>query len=712
MKDFFEISIPLKDSMWIFALLLLIILVIPLIFKKLKLPGIIGLILSGVLIGQHGLDLIDDDSSIQLFSEIGLLYIMFIAGLDLDLTQFKIHKYKSVLLGLLTFIIPSSICFFIFYNLLDYSFSSSALISVMLSTQTLVSYPIVSKLGVSKNIAVAITVGATIITDTAVLIVLALIIGNQNNDYSFFPLLFLIGKIIIFLSIMFFVVPPISRLFFRKLESEKFSQFIYVLFVVFIAGILAKLAGLEPIIGAFMAGLVLNNLIPHSSTLMNRINFVGNALFIPIFLISIGMLINLRLIFQDFEILLYALLLSSIAITGKWIVAFLIQKISKYSGKQRQLIFGLISSKAAATLAVVIVGKSAGLIDEQILNATILVILITCIISSFVTEKAAMQIVLDEENIDSKKRKIIFIKKEHILVPIGNFEQAERILDFSSLIINKSLEHEITLLSVVEADENSDVNYLKSKNKLQEKADFLNSYEIKTNITLTIDSNVAGGIVRVSKEQFADIIVLDWERSRNVVEKFLGSTIDKITEQTELSLFVCDFQQSLQTIHKIIIFSLPFSELEIGFLLWLQKIISLAKEIKKPLIYYCTLKTQNAVIKIINSIKTNVKINFINIEDWKSINDLKIETKTNDLIVFTAIRKGAISYKGMLDNIFQKLEKYFPDNSKIVIFPEEKSVDYDIEIFNDINSSPINRGLEKFESLKKLFKFKKKEKRN
>src|SRR5690606_24178990 len=289
------------------------------------------------------------------FSTIGLLYIMFIAGLELDLNEFKTHKNKSLVFGFLTFIIPIMVGFPVCYYLLGYDFNASFLTASMFATHTLVAYPIVSKLGVAKNQAVAITVGGTILTDTAVLIILAVIIGNSQGSLDQLFWIRLIISLAIFSAIMFLVMPRIAKWFFKKLESEKHMHYIFVLAVVFFAAFLAEVAGIEPIIGAFVAGLALNPLIPHSSALMNRIEFIGNSLFIPFFLISVGMLVDIRVILSGHMAIVIALTLSVVAIFGKWLAAFFTQRIFKYSAAQRQIIFGLSGAHAAATLAVILV---------------------------------------------------------------------------------------------------------------------------------------------------------------------------------------------------------------------------------------------------------------------------------------------------------------------------------------------------------------------
>jgi Kef-type K+ transport system membrane component KefB len=466
MTDFFnhlihEFQLPLSNPVLVFSLILFIILLSPILLKKINIPGIIGLIIAGVIIGPHGFGVLEQNSAIDLFSTIGLLYIMFIAGLELDMNEFKANKNKSILFGIFTSIIPLGIGFPVCYYLLGYDFNASFLTASMFATHTLVAYPIVSKLGVSKNQSVAITVGGTILTDTAVLIILAVIIGKSQGSLNQEFWIRLGVSLTIFSLIMFLIIPRIAKWFIKSLESEKHSHYIFVLSVVFFAAFLAEVAGVEPIIGAFVAGLALNKLIPHSSALMNRIEFIGNSLFIPFFLISVGMLVDMSVILNGPMAIIIALTLSIVALTGKWLAAKFTQLVFRYSKSQGQLIFGLSSSHAAATLAVILVGYNANILDGNILNGTIILILITCIVASFVTEKAAKQILVESEDEASNIELPTGLENEHILLSIANLSGMEKLLEFAIFIKEKKSKNPISILSVVSNNDEAEVTLSK-----------------------------------------------------------------------------------------------------------------------------------------------------------------------------------------------------------------------------------------------------------
>jgi Kef-type K+ transport system membrane component KefB len=674
MAEFFrhilhQFDLPLHNPVLIFSLILLIILLSPLLLKRINIPSIIGLIISGVIIGPHGLNILEKNSAIDLFSTIGLLYIMFIAGLELDMNQFKANRNKSLLFGFFTFIVPLTIGYPVCYYFLDYDFNASFLTASMFATHTLVAYPIVSKLGVSKNQAVAITVGGTILTDTAVLLILAVIMGSQQGNLNQQFWIRLGISLIIFSAIMFIAIPRIAKWFFQKLESEKHSHYIFVLSVVFFAAFLAEVAGVEPIIGAFMAGLTLNRLIPQSSALMNRIEFIGNSLFIPFFLISVGMLVDVSVILNGPMALVVAATLSVVALAGKWLAAFFTQLTFKYSVVQRQLIFGLSSAHAAATLAVILVGYKAGILDENILNGTIILILITCIIASFATEKAAKKIIMnsDDDAINDKTSKF---NSEQILIPIANISSIEKLLEFAVLIKDKKSINPVSILSVVPNNEEAEANIIKAKNKLEGFISKASGSETIVNVIATIDHNLSSGIVRTSREIVADIIVLGWPRRSGMIEKFIGERLEGILNNTDKTIFICHLEKPMILHKKMIIVSLPLSERENGFLVWFTKIIKLAQELSIPITYYCNKQTEELVHKKLDQYQITHAIKFRYFDDWENLWQLPKQIHEDDLFVLASARQESVSHMSLLDNLPAKLGKHLSNNNKVVIYPQ------------------------------------------
>ncbi|MCK9480611.1 MAG: cation:proton antiporter [Bacteroidia bacterium] len=695
-----QFNLPLESPILVFSLILLIILLSPVLLRKLNIPGIIGLIIAGVVIGPHGLHVLEKNSAIDLFSTIGLLYIMFIAGLELDLNEFKANRNKSLLFGFFTFAIPLSIGYPVCHYLLGYDFNTSLLTASMFATHTLVAYPIVSKFGIAKNQAVAVTVGGTILTDTAVLIILAVILGNSQGSLTSDFWIRLGVSLVIFSLIMFLIIPRIAKWFFKKLESEKHSHYIFVLSVVFFAAFLAEAAGIEPIIGAFVAGLALNTLIPNSSALMNRIEFIGNSLFIPFFLISVGMIVNIKVIMSGPTALIVAATLSVVAILGKWLGALFTQLIFKYSKAQRQLIFGLSGAHAAATLAVILVGFQQGIINENILNGTIILILITCIVASFATEKAAKQIVIESENDHSEIQKQNGVHNEHILLPISDLEKIEKLLEFSIFIKDKKSANPISILSVVSNDDEAEVNIIKTRNKLEAFVKQASASETKVNVITTIDHNSASGISRISRELMADIVTMGWYSKTHIIDKLMGEKLESILKNIDKTVMICHFGQPL-ALHKRLVVAVPrMAEFEKGFALWVKKLAMLAQELSMSILVYCCESTERAIKKVFTQHKLSPSLQFKSFVDWDDFLIISKDVRKDDLFVLISARKGATSYIGALDNLPSKIEKYFEKNNRIVIYPQE----YDsvpIERFSDISGEPINKGLEAVQKIGK-----------
>lgn len=705
MTDFFnhlmhEFELPLKNPVLIFSLILFIILLSPILLRKLNIPGIIGLIIAGVVIGPNGLYILEKNSAIELFSTIGLLYIMFIAGLELDMNEFKSNRNKSLLFGFFTFIFPLGIGFPVCYYLLGYDFNASFLTASMFATHTLVTYPIVSKLGVSKNQAVAITVGGTILTDTAVLIILAVIMGNSQGNLNQEFWIRLGVSLIIFSAIMFLVIPRIAKWFFQKLESEKHSHYIFVLAIVFFAAFLAEMAGIEPIIGAFVAGLALNKLIPHSSALMNRIEFIGNSLFIPFFLISVGMLVDMSIIVSNPMTLIVAGTLSVVALVGKWVAALFTQLVFKYSKAQRQLIFGLSSAHAAATLAVILVGYKAKILDDNILNGTIILILITCIIASFATEKAAKKIAIESDE-DTDGLAKANGANEQILLPIANVSKIEKLLELAIYIKDKKSTNPISILSVVSNNNEAEINILKARNKLEEFVRQAAATETKVNIITTIDHNAASGIARISREIMADIVVLGWPQRTGFIDKLIGEKVDSILNNTDKTIFICHLEKPM-VLHKRIVIAAPaLTEHENGFELWLSKIAKLAQELTIPILFYCSEATQNAAKRVFEKAKLTALITFNIFSEWEDFIVLSQNVKDEDLFVLVSARRGATSYIGILDNVPIKLEKHFVGNNKFIIYPQQYANYINSEQYNDFSAEPLHKGIEVVQKIRK-----------
>lgn len=671
-----QFTLPFSNPVLIFTVLLSIALLAPILLNRLNVPSIIGLIVAGVIVGPYGLNWISNShAGVEMFSMIGLLYIMFIAGLELDLGEFLQNKNKSLTFGFYTFIIPLAIGFPVCYYLLGFDANASFLTASMFSTHTLVAYPIVSRMGVARNQAVAITVGGTIFTDTAVLIILALILSNSTGELDGAFLLRLLLSLGLFSVIMFVGVPRLAKWFFQRATPEKYSTFIFVLFVVFAAGFLVELGGIEPIIGAFAAGLALNRLIPHSSALMNRIEFFGNALFIPVFLISVGMLVDVTVLLDGPWTLIVAVTLTVVAIIGKWLAAWATQKSFRYSPTQRNLIFGLSSSHAAATLAIILVGYRAGILDVYILNGTIILILITCIVASVFTQRAAKKIVIMEENEPLSPAVLGEFAQEKVLVPIANPTNIGQHVELALLLKDKKSVNSVSLLGVVPNNEEAERNIVSFRKQLQDFVSTATAAEVNVDIITTIDHNPADGITRIARETMSDIVILGWPGRAGLWDKLLGEKVDLIIKSMDKNLFVCHVEQNLISNKRIVVISPPLAEKEDGFDLWVSKVAKLSSELSIPVLFLGHPDTW----QIISEQKKIGNSTFQLFVDWSNPMSCGDMIRKDDLIILISARVGYISHIPVLESLPTRLESRFPEYNRLVVYPKQHVADQLIE---------------------------------
>ena len=456
-----NVSLPIADPVLKFLLLLIIILFAPLLLNKIKVPHLLGLIIAGAAIGPNGFNILARDSSIVVTGTTGLLYIMFLAGLEIDMGDFKRNKWKSMGFGIYTFIVPFVLGFLGAYYLLQFNLLTSVLFASLFSSHTLIAYPLVSKIGVAKNLAVNIAVGGTMITDILALLVLAACVGMAQGEVGTEFWIRLSLSILVFGLIVLLVFPIIARWFFKNVK-DKISQYIFVLVMIYLAALLAEVAGVEAIIGAFLAGLALNRLIPHTSSLMNRVEFVGNAIFIPFFLISVGMLIDFSVFFKSWDTITVASIMLVASIAGKYIAAVLTRKTFKLNKEQGKLIFGLSSASAAATLAAVMVGyniiiseTAAGepvrLLNEHVLNGSILLILVSCTISSFISLASAEKIAeADKEDTVAGETD----DKENVLLAVNYMDTVDPMVNLAVIIKSKTNKDGLFALNVINEEKN------------------------------------------------------------------------------------------------------------------------------------------------------------------------------------------------------------------------------------------------------------------
>lgn len=703
-----ELTLPLHNPVLIFSLLLFIILGTPLLLNRLKIPHLIGMIIAGAIIGPHGLNLMQRDSSIILFGTVGLLYIMFMAGLEIDMAEFKKNSGRSLVFGLYTFSIPMLLGTLAGIYHLGFGLPASILLASMFASHTLIAYPLISSLGVAKNRAVTVAIGGTMITDTLALLVLAAVVGVKTGHITEgFWLRMGLSFALISLVIML-LFPVIGRWFFKRFNNH-ISQYNFVLAMVFLASFLVELAGVEPIIGAFLAGLALNRLIPHTSALMNRIEFVGNALFIPIFLIGVGMLIDYRAFFKDFATINVALTMCVIATVSKYLAAWLTQKTFGYSADERRLIFGLSNAQAAATLAAVLVGYNVvlgqtpegepiRLLGESVLNGTILMILVTCTIASFSAQKGAESIALDE-NLEEKSSRAT--TEERILIPIGYLESAEELVNLSVTVKSKSNTAGLYALTVIDHTSSDEIAERDANKILDLAKKTAAATDTKLKRLLRYDLNIVNAITGIVRQHKITDLILGLHHQKDLSESFLGNVTEGILARCNTTTMIYRPVQPLSTIKRDVVIVPENAEREIGFPFWMTKVWNIGRNTGSRLVFYAPARTIEYLKEIHQ--RFPIEAEFIEFSEWDDFLILSRDFKPDDSLMIILSRKGHLSYNTNMARIPQYLNKYFNRNNFILVYPMQLGISFNTE-FDLGNPSFLEPIMENFERLDELGK--------
>ena len=668
-----DFTLPLADPVLKFLLILLIILAAPLLLNKLRIPHLLGLIIAGAIIGPHGFNLVLRDSSIILSGTAGLLYIMFLAGLEIDMADFKRNSTKSLAFGMYTFLIPMILGPVVGIWVLRFNVLTSVLLASMFASHTLIAYPIISKLGISKNKAVSITVGGTMITDTLALLVLTIIVGMATGQVNDMFWIRLGVSILIFALIVLFGFPFIGRWFFKHVH-DNISQYIFVLVMVFLGSFLAQVAGMEAIIGAFLSGLALNRLIPQSSPLMNRVEFVGNAIFIPFFLLGVGMLIDYRTFFTSFETIKVGLIMIIVATAAKYIAAWMTQKTFHLSTDQRSVIFGLSNAQAAATLAAVMVGYNVitgtdangepiRLLNESVLNGTILMILVTCTIASFAAQKGAHNIAAQDISDKEENKK----ESEHILIPVSNEETVEELVNLSLAIKSPQNKNGLFALKVIDNHHSDEKALKQSRRVLQTAVNTAAATDTRMKDLLRYDLSVSNAIASVVKEREITDLVVGLHKEKDIPAAFLGHIVESVLAESSVSTFIYKPAQPISTVRRHLIIIPELAEKEIGFNQIIFRLRNVTQNTGAATVFYGSEATLNALKKLLA--KKSGEASYIEFNDWDDFLIVFRDIKPDDTMWIILSRKEGLSYAPAMARIPKYLNKYFQANSFVLAYP-------------------------------------------
>ena len=670
---------PITDPTLIFFVVLLMILLSPIIMGRLRIPHIIGMVLAGVLVGKYGLNILGRDASFELFGRVGLFYIMFLAGLEMDMEGLKKNRNRVVVFGMLTFLIPFARTYFMGVSLLGYLPLASLLLAAIMASNTLIAYPIVGRYGLTRHTSSTLSVGSSMMALFMALIVMASIVNSfHGNGGILFWLLFIL-KFVAYCVGLIMVIPRVTRWFLRR-YSDAVMQFIFILAIVFLSAALSDAVGLEGIFGAFMSGLILNRFVPKVSPLMNRIEFTGNALFIPYFLIGVGMLINVRLLFAGSKILWVVFCIVFFGTLGKAVAAYLAARIFRLSWLAGHMMFGLTSAHAAGAIAMVMVGRRLQvapgeyLFGDEVLNGIVIMILFTCIISTVITERAAQRLRLQEkEGHDMMKN----LDDEKILIPVKYPEYSDNLVTMATLMRNPRLKRELVALNVVYDDVNMRHNQAEGQRLLDHLCHLASASDVPMVTQVRIAANIANGIKHAFKEFQASEILMGLHFHKEISRSFWGEFTRSLYNGLSRQIIVTRILQPLNTIRRIQVAIPSRAEFEPGFYRWLERLARMAGNLECRITFHGRKETLQLVNEFIRNRFPSVRAEYEEMEHWKELPTLGSKVREDHLFVIVTARKGTISYKTAMERLPEELNKCVKGKTIMIIFPDQYGSEMD-----------------------------------
>ncbi len=671
MDEILNLSLPFSNPVLIFALVMVVILVAPILSKKIKIPGIVGIILSGMLIGPSVLHLLERDSTIELLGTVGLLYLMFTAGLSIDLNRFEKLRNQSIGFGLISYLFPAAGAYFAGIHWLNYSLESSLLLGAIVGSHTLLAYPIIERLGITKNTAVTMSMGGTLVTDTLSLGILAIIAGTVGDEQGPGYWTVFATSIAVFLAAAILTLPRVGRWFFRTMKHETDVDFVFLMAVLFATAFIAEMAGLASIIGAFIAGLLLNRLVPGNGTLMSRIQFVGNALFIPFFLISVGMLVDVQVL-GSLDVWIYALIFTMLVFVGKALASGIVRLIKGFSNAEGFVIFGLTTPQSAATLAVTLLGFDLGFFDQTAVNAVVIMILLTCLVGPWMVEKFGRDVVLQEE----KKPYEPSQTPQRIIIPLANPETSDALMDIAFMIRDEKSEEPIFPLTVARDGKDVDAQVARGEKMLSHAVIHAAAAEVPVNPVTSIDLNIANGIARSVSEKLASVVVIGWNGATSATQRIFGSILDQLLQKIDEMVMVCKIQKPINTVKRVVIAVPPYASLEPGFSGAVRSLKLMVDQVGGTLTIVAPKERMKNVEKRIKKVKPDIETEFVSIEGWGNLPAwMDKHTLKDDLFVLLSAREGSLSWRPALDRLPRVISQRYPDLGFITVYPSEVEQD-------------------------------------
>ena len=673
----------------IFLVVLAIILITPILLNKLKIPHVIGLIVAGVLVGPYGFNILARDMSFEVFGQVGLLYLMFLAGIEIDMFHLKKNLRNGAIFGLYTFMVPMIIGTLASMAFLDIPILAAVLLASMFAAHTLIAYPIVSRLGLTKSKAVIITIAGTIFTVLGSLMVLAAVTGIvTTGEFRVMAMLRLVGSLLLYCLAVLYIYPRLTRWFFKHF-IDGVPQFIYVLSMVFLAAVSASWIGIEGVFGAFFAGLVLNRYIPARTSLMTRLEFVGNAIFIPYFLIGVGMLINVSVVMNGWHTLYVAAVMSAIAMAGKWVAALLTQRTFHMTGMDRSIIYQLSNAHTAVALAVVMIGYELCIFDEAILNGTVIMILITCTVSSIGTSRAAMKMKIRELDHLSDELPHGASVQPNTLVTVDNPVTARELVNLSLLTRTTTSDKSGKLYALHVRNDSSPMARAMSRNALDMAERVAATSDESLQPIERFDLNFVTGVLNTIEERDIGEIVIGLHRRNNVIDSFFGDKLTQLIKASNRMIMISRSFIPVNTITRIVVSVPEKAEYETGFRRWVEAIATLTRQIGCRIIFCCHPDTAPAIKAVIRHGMFGVRAEYHDIMQWDDFILLANKILDDDLFVVVCARRTSLSFTSEMDNLPEFLKKYFATNNLLLVYPEQFGSQSDITTMAETLSTDI-----------------------
>lgn len=685
MLDFTQ-YLPITSPTLIFFVVLFIILIAPIVMGKLRIPHIIGMVLAGIVIGPYGLNILERDSSFELFGRVGLLYIMFLAGIEMDMEGLKKDLGKVTVFGLLTCFVPFILTYLSCVWYLDYPPLASLLLGCIMASNTLVAYPIVVRYGLQRSTVTTLSVGASMLSLLIALVVTAALVGSMSGGTgTMFWVLFFV-KFVAWCAAMTWLIRHMTRWFLRR-YSDSVMQYIFVLAVMFISAATCELIGLEGILGAFFSGLVLNRFIPNVSPLMNRIEFIGNAIFIPYFLIGVGMLINAGLLLEGGNTILVVACIAIFGTAGKAIAAFLSSFIFHRSVHEGNLMFGMTSAHAAGAIALVMVGVNLEiapgkhLLGDEALNAVVIMILFTCIISTIVTEYASRAIVLQEKTQRKMPEDDGKADDEKILIPVKYPETCDTLFNLAVLMRNEKLSRGLIALNVVYDDLDASYNQQEGQRLLEsiEKKAAAADVHIQTQVRLA--TNIANGIKHAFKEYDASEIILGQHIHDNSTRRFWGQFAQSLFNGLNRQIIIARCTIPLNTIRVFHVAVPSRAEYEPGFYRWLERVSRMVTRLGCRIVFHGREESLSLIRTFLDYRFKSIRADYAIMQHWNDFKKLAAQMEEHQMLVVVTARQGTVSYKSAMERLPEELTTYYKYKNVMIIFPDQYGNQQDIMTF-------------------------------